>query len=282
MEKIQCWKGSALTGLEKMCFAAGGEPQTLDEASLSIPPGAYTTFRTFKKYYALHFAAHLARLEETARITNHNIHLDERIFRLNLRSVLSEASWVECRIRVTLDLNSGGNIFFIFLEELHLPTQEQYLIGVHVNTIRAQRENPIAKLSSFLPMAGSLRGQVKKTSYETLMTGDNGELLEGLSSNFFCIKDGVLRTAGRGVLVGITRTYVMDIAEKLHVPVSLEGARIDEITGLDEAFITSSSRGILPVIQIDGQIIGNGKPGPLTKKLSDEFLRRLKDNLEKI
>ncbi|MHC1784774.1 MAG: aminotransferase class IV [Anaerolineaceae bacterium] len=282
MEKIQCWKFSALTGLEKMKFGAGKEPQTLDEASLSIPPGAYTTFRTYKKIYALHFTFHLARLEETARITNHIILLDENTFRLKLRTVLSKAPWTECRVRVTLDLDSSSDSFFIFLEKLHIPTLEQYRCGVRVNTIRAQRENPKAKLSSFLPMAASFREKSIEAVYETLMAGDNGEVLEGLSSNFFSIKDGRIRTAGSGVLMGITRTYVLEIAEKLCIPVSQEGVRMDEIASLEEAFITSSSRGILPVVQIDCQKIGKGKPGPITKKLSDEFLRRLEENLEKV
>jgi branched-chain amino acid aminotransferase len=282
MEKIQCWMFSTLAGLEKMRFGAEKDPQTLDQASLLIPPGAYTTFRTYKKFYALHFAFHLARLEETARITNHEIHLDERTIRQNLRTVLFTAPWVECRVRLTLDLDSGGGRFDIFMEKLRIPTPEQYRKGVCVNTIYAQRENPKAKLSSFLPLAASLRTQVKENAYETLMLSETGELLEGLSSNFFCFQSGRLKTAGSGVLDGITRKYVLDVAGEMGVPVSLEGVRKEEIPGLEEAFLTSSSRGILPVVQIDNQIIGNGKPGPLTKKLGNEFLRQLEENLEKI
>jgi branched-chain amino acid aminotransferase len=282
MTSVICWKHTNLTGLEKLDLEPGNEPQTLDQASFLIPAGAYTTFRTYQKAFGLHFSNHLTRLEETARISNHSIDLNKPGLRSALRSALAETPWLECRVRITIDLESEGQISYIFLEELHIPTQEQYQNGVAVTTIRTRRENPKAKLSTFIPLATYYRDQAREKAYEILMASEDREILEGTSSNFFAVHDGILRTAGSGVLEGITRTFVLEIAKKLKIPVAFDAVRVDEIVGLSEAFITSSSRGILPVVRIDDTLIGSGKPGEITGKLRREFDVRVADNLEKI
>jgi branched-chain amino acid aminotransferase len=282
IKTVIVWKKTNQNGLEKLSFEPGKEPQTLDQASTLIPPGAYTTFRTYNKTHALHFCAHLARLEESGRIAHCQLKLNGDSLRQGLRRALSETIWKECRVRVTVNLESTQGEYYLFIEELQIPTPLQYGEGVRVEVIRAQRENPEAKLSSFLPVARDLRKKVGKSAYELIMMGDKGVLLEGLSSNFFAVLNGTLKTAGAGVLEGITRKYVLKVAEIIGVPVSFNPVRMDEVPNLQEAFITSSSRGILPVVQIDRIVIGDGKPGKITNDLSGEFKRSLTMNLEPI
>lgn len=283
MEKILVWKQiSNGSLLQRVCFKLENQPQTLDQASMLIPGGAYTTLRTYQKEFALHFSAHLARLEETARITNRQISLDGESIRKNLRIALSETSWKECRMRLTINLNACDQEIFLLLEELHIPTPTQYKKGVRIDVIRMQRENPRAKLSDFLSTAGALRLKGSKNAYELLMSSQDGNLLEGLSSNFFAVQERLLRTAGTDVLEGITRTIILNIAQKIGLPVSFDTVRENEIANLQEAFITSSSRGILPVVQINENLIGDGRPGEISLELTREFNRRLEENLERI
>lgn len=280
-EKVLCWKWSP-NGIEKLTFANEKTPDSFDEASILIPVGAYTTFRTYHKFSALHFPSHIQRLEETARLIQKEIRLDHQKFHLAVRNALSAAPWDECRVRITVLPESEGNTIFIFLEELLTPSPEQYQMGVNVVTIKARRENPKAKLSGFLPIARNYRGQSDTSAHELLMVSEDNEILEGLSSNFFAVRNGVLHTAGSGILEGITRSFVLEIARKLNFPLSFDAIQLEDVARLDESFITSSSRGILPVVKIDDIQIGQGKPGQLTMLLSSEFEEKLDGNLEEI
>jgi branched-chain amino acid aminotransferase len=104
-------------------------------------------------------------------------------------------------------------------------------------------------------------------AYEHLIVNAAGELLEGLSSNFYALREGVLYTAGHGVLEGVTRRILLQCAHDLAIPVVLSASRAADIAQLDEAAISSSSRGLLAVVSIDGQAVGRGVPGPLVSAL---------------
>ena len=80
------------------------------------------------------------------------------------------------------------------------------------------------------------------------MLDNHDRFLEGLSSNFFAILGGVLWTAEQGVLSGITRAVVIECANQVGLPLRLEPPPREDLTSFDEVFITSSSRGVLPVL----------------------------------
>jgi branched-chain amino acid aminotransferase len=107
-------------------------------------------------------------------------------------------------------------------------------------------------------------------------------LLEGLSSNFFAIKDNQLWTEDKRVLSGITRQIVLDIAVSEAFPVKLTGISRAELSGISEAFLTSVSRGILPIRKIDQWVIGDGEPGLITRKLMTFFREKIESELEQI
>src|SRR6185295_7505398 len=106
--------------------------------------------------------------------------------------------------------------------------------------------------------------------HEGLMVGEDGAILEGLSSNFFAVIGGALHTEDARVLPGVTRSMVLEIARGL-LPRGAGPARADSLGAIAEAFITSVSREILPVIGIDGTTFGDGKPGPVTRELIRRF-----------
>lgn len=110
--------------------------------------------------------------------------------------------------------------------------------------------------------------------------GDKDEALEGLSSNFFGIKNGKIYTAEEGVLPGLTRSLILEAAQKIDIPTILEGPLFGDLYNLDEAFISSTSRGVLPVVRIDDKDIGIGKPGSLTLKVAAAYNALVEDLLE--
>ena len=130
-----------------------------------------------------------------------------------------------------------------------------------------QRDNPRAKVTKFLATASEFRSQFPPGINEMLMVDQDGILLEGLSSNFFGVIAGSIWTVDEGVLPGITRSAVLEIAEHNKLPVIYGKIQISQLKSLDECFITSASRGVLPVVQIDDTMIGDGKPGKLSQEL---------------
>lgn len=107
---------------------------------------------------------------------------------------------------------------------------------------------------------------------DTVLLGDGaGNVVEGPGFNVFAVRGGRLVTPREGVLEGITRRTVIEIAQALEIPVELRPLPAGELRSADEAFLSSSGGGVLPVTRIDGQPVGSGAPGPLTRRLLDTY-----------
>ena len=281
--EIQIWK---LTPLDKVLSVSKVNLEqpaiSLDEVSKFLPGGAYTTLRTFFHTKVMHIEEHFLRLEESALRVNAEIQPQVTYLRPALKQILQESPHSESRVRITLDLENEPGCFYVTLEKLRTPPDKAYLEGVRVISRRMQRDNPKAKLTKFIITASQYRAQLPQGVNELLMVDQNGIILEGLSSNFFGISGGTILTVEEGVLLGITRGAVLEIAGKYNIPVSSKGIRIDQLQSLEECFITSASRGVLPVVQIDKIIIGSGKPGILSLQLIRLFNQWLEKNIEEI
>jgi len=245
-----------------------------------LPQGAYTTLRTFGGAAVLRLDEHLARLEETARLSGVEVYLDWPTIRSALREAITTFRAPEMRVRLTLDTTREPGTLYISLESLHSPTPEQYEHGVLVVTRQLQRQNPKAKSTTFLASAGEIRRALPEGCYEAIMVGADGQLLEGLSSNFFAIRGRDLWTAEEGVLAGITRALVLEEAADEGLTIHLEGLPVTELPTIDEAFITSSGRAVLPVVEIDGHPVGTREPGPITRRLLERYNARVSREAE--
>ncbi|MGE5373918.1 MAG: aminotransferase class IV, partial [Bacteroidota bacterium] len=143
---------------------------------------------------------------------------------------------------------------------------EIYQNGVHLEISRTSREKPSLKRTSFIQESAFDRKRLGGGTFEILLT-DKGRILEGMTSNFFYVRDGTLCTAGRGVLIGVTRQTVIGLAKREGIDFCIRAIRINELDTISEAFITSSSRGIVPVVRIDDSQVGDGKVGRMTARL---------------
>lgn len=255
---------------------------TLDEAARQMPGGAYTTFRTFQRSRVLRLSEHFLRLEETARLAGYPLVVDRERIRAALQQAIANFSAEESRVRVTLDLEQEVGALYLLLEPLHVPPPAAYTQGVRVVTVPLQRQNPKAKLTGFIETASRVRQSLPAGVNEAVMIGSDGSLLEGLSSNFFAVVNGVIWTAEQGVLSGITRSLVLEAAQALDFPLRLESLPAKDLPAVAEAFITSASRAVLPVTVIDEQLVGNGQPGPVTLSLLQRYHEMIEQALETI
>ena len=115
---------------------------------------------------------------------------------------------------------------------------------------------------------------------------EDGLITEGCSSSAFMVKDGVIITSplemnGKPrILPGIRRAILLELAEREGIAVELRPFSPDELLTADEAFQSAATFGLLPVVEVDGQRIGNGVPGPVALRLRELFFERLRENAQ--
>jgi branched-chain amino acid aminotransferase len=245
-----------------------GTVKTIDEISVLLPGGVYTTFRTYEHNKVLFLNKHFIRLEQSAALLNKKIHLDNQTLRCALHRVINTLDPHDLRIRITLDLEIEPGAIYISTEDLRVLPPEVYQNGGTAITYHIQRPVPGAKLTSHIEIAAEIRKQYDKNIvHEILIVNEENIILEGLSSNFFGVVDGTIRTAGKEILPGTLRAVALELADQLRIPVQYESVSKNDLALLDETFVTSTSRSILPVVEIDQTPIGDGKPGPVTRRL---------------
>jgi branched-chain amino acid aminotransferase len=246
-------------------IAASYTATSLADAVAQEPDGVYTVGRTFKHDHTLLFDDHLARLNESARLENMPIRLNRAALRQAMRTLIEKSGYADVRFRLTIPRQAPDTLI-ISLEAFKPLAPEIIETGVRVVTVRLARRNPRAKSTGWMTARQTATSQFPPGVYEGVLVGLDGSLLECTSSNFYAIKDGTLFTAGEGVLAGIAQRVVLKVAPDI-LPVDRHPVRADELWALEEAFLTSASRGIVPIIMIDQQIIGSGQPGPHTLRL---------------
>lgn len=232
--------------------------------------GVYSVIRTYQHNKFLRLDHHLARTVNSMRLLGWDYELDESWLRQVIHTLCTAYPAPEMRVRIDVLAEPARNLGTESRELLALmpftPLPPAYYTeGVTVDFAPdLHRANPLIKTADFAEARKRSSGNT--ASYELLLV-ENGKILEGTSSNFYGVRDGVLYTAGQGVLEGITRSVILDLARQLPLPVQLEAIGVDEIEQLAEAAISSSSRGLLPVVQVGETIIGSGQPGPHTQRL---------------
>jgi branched-subunit amino acid aminotransferase/4-amino-4-deoxychorismate lyase len=248
-------------------IAPGYSATSLADAAPNEPDGVYTMGRTFKRDHALLFDAHLDRLEESARLEGVNVSLDRPAIRRALRALIEGTDHAESRFRITIPRATPDHVY-LSIEPFTPPGSELYETGARVITIEdIARHNPAAKTTAWMAERKSSVEAFPPGVYEGILVGPQGALLEGTSSNFYAVKSEVVYTAGEGVLGGMAQKAVLAVADELGVQVRREPASAGELWALDEAFLTSASRGVVPIVMINTQIIADGQPGPLTTRI---------------
>jgi branched-chain amino acid aminotransferase len=143
-----------------------------------------------------------------------------------------------------------------------------YTMGVGVDFVpELVRDEPLAKTAEFAERRMKMLPARSRMHYEYLMLDQNDNLLEGTMTNFWAVRDGQVWTAGEGVLEGITRKILLNLIPELGIPVYEVATNKRDLPYLDEAFLSGSSRAVMPVVRIAHFEIGNGHPGLITRQI---------------
>ena len=114
--------------------------------------------------------------------------------------------------------------------------------------------------------------EAKDKDYETVILLDyDGNVTEGPGFNVFAVKDKVLITPDRGVLAGVSRKTVLEMAEHLGINTSIRSLSVEELLEADEVFLSSSGGGVIPIIRVNETIFGNGASGPISLQLNETY-----------
>ena len=132
------------------------------------------------------------------------------------------------------------------------------------------------KSTSLLPNVLARQAAREQGAYEAWLVDAQGCVTEGAASNAWIVtQDGsiITRSVDGSILSGITRSVVMEVASALQLRVEERAFTLDEARAASEAFVTAASQIVMPVVKIDGQAVGDGVPGPVAKRLRQEFHR---------
>ena len=171
------------------------------------------------------------------------------------------------------DPRQAANQFYAFaVPYVWIANEEQRQRGLHVRISEVQRippasVDPKAKNYHWNDLTMGLLGALDEGADTVLLTDARGNVVEGPGFNVFAVIAGKLVTPSEGVLEGITRRTVIEMAQQLGLGVELRALAAGELRGAQEAFLSSSGGGVLPVTQVDGQPVGDGRVGATTKRL---------------
>ena len=252
-----------------------------DEAKISVldhgllfGDSVYETLRTYNGKPFL-FSRHFARLEHSARAIELQLPWTKATTLGEIQKTLFAG---ECRIRLIFTRGVGevaadietctDPCAIIIVVPLVVPPERIYQEGVDtvISTVRRSPRFADIKTGSLIHQVLARREAKMKRAYEAILLTADGKLSDGITSNIYIVREGRLLTPGHdaGIVAGITRAVVLDLAREMGLQV-VEGLfDVNEIARADEMFLTSSTREIVPISSVDGKPVAGGHPGPVT------------------
>jgi branched-chain amino acid aminotransferase len=153
-----------------------------------------------------------------------------------------------------------------------------YEDGVKVAAVGVRRNHPRAldpaiKSSNLLNNILAVREAQSRGAEEPVLLNQEGFVAEGASTNVFLARKGTISTPplSAGILAGITREVVLELLPGLGIPFREEPLHLDDLLTADEAFVTSTTREVVPVRLVDETPVGSGRPGALTRRVMEAF-----------
>jgi len=237
---------------------------------------------------------HLRRLRHSADLVYIDLSVDEDTMTREISQAITAAGHSESYLRLIVTRGVGElgldpelsekPCRILIVAPLVRPAAEVYANGVSVITYRTQRtaESTLAsgaKVGNYLVAVLAMRQAKAMRANEALIINGQGRVIEGATSNLFAQIGGKLVTPpeSAGILPGITRQLVLEVAERARIPVIWESPTLEELCAAEEVFITSSVREMLPVVKVDERAIGAGTPGPTFRKLWQGYSELVND-----
>ncbi|WP_321493876.1 aminotransferase class IV [uncultured Desulfobacter sp.] len=256
-----------------------------DEATLSVKDitvlrgfGVFDFLITYNKR-PFRLEKHVARLENSARHIGLGLkHSNKEICGIVLRTIEKNPHHKEENIRIvyTGGISSdgvspqGNGVLMVMATSKHELPEWWYTRGTKVITVDMERFIPEAKSTNYLSAVFAQQKAHSLGAVEAIYKDKDNRLLEGTTTNFFAFKNNTLITPPGGILPGITRDAVLEIIEKKY-DIVLDFLPHEDLTDVDEMFLTASNKEIVPIIQVDDTVIADGRPGEKTLALMAEW-----------
>lgn len=221
---------------------------------------------------------HLRRLRASAARLELVVPVTDAEIELAIDELLARNGHAEATVRLVLTggvspdgmgFDSATPTFFILTHDLHEPTPEVYSQGVKLVTQEHRRELPEAKTTNYLTMLRHRARADAEGGFDLLYHSD-GVVSEAASASVYFVRDGRILAPADGVLWGTVGTFVLGLAEDTY-EVTYADVSLDDALTADEVFLTSTTRGVVPIVEIDTNRIGDGMPGPVTRDLMARF-----------
>jgi branched-chain amino acid aminotransferase len=255
------------------------DAMSFDEATLKTAHGVYAVFRTYPDFRVFRLEEHLERMRRSAHLLDQSYPLSNSWIRKTIREVLIREHCDPAQVRVTVPYNQPDSLL-IYVKAFEDYHPNLFEVGVNAALAQHKRQKARAKDSRFILERNDIIAR-NPSAYEVILYDDDRTILEGVTSNLFFVLDGQLRTAEDGVLAGIARSLLLDVAPVI-LPVVCIPISLDDLPDVSEAILTSSSRGPVPVVEIAGKTVGEGKLGPVFRSLQVAYLRRVEHELENL
>ena len=256
-----------------------------DECVLSVKDiivlrgfGVFDFLITYNKR-PFYLKEHVQRLETSAKKIGLKLrHTQEEICDIVEETIRRNTHHDESNIRIvyTGGVSSdgvtpeGNGYLIVMVTPKHQLPEWWYSDGAKLVTAEIERFIPGAKSTNYLTAVWALERAHAMDAIESIYVDRNNRLLEGTTTNFFCFKENKLITPKLDILPGITRSVLVDLV-KGHFDLDVREIQKDELSSMDEVFISASNKEIVPIIQVDNIVIGDGQPGPRTQKVMQLF-----------
>jgi branched-chain amino acid aminotransferase len=177
------------------------------------------------------------------------------------------------------DPRSAINRFYAFaVPFIWLADPEKQKVGLHLaigKTVRIPTTSvdPRIKNYHWLDLVKGLYEAYDQGAETTVLTDGEGHVVEGPGFNLFVLRGGALLTPDTGVLEGITRRTVLEIAAALDIPTEVRPVRTEELRDADEVFATSTAGGVVPICRLEGRPVASGVPGTTTRQIHEQYWR---------
>ncbi|KYG78393.1 hypothetical protein AWW68_06400 [Roseivirga spongicola] len=247
----------------------------------------YGVFEFFKAHgkQSLFMEDHLDRLFRSARGMNMTVPLSKQEIAGLVNELLRRNGFAYSSVKILLtggdsvDGFTPGEPEIIILNNTFTDASDNlYQDGASLMLYKYQRDFPAIK-SLYYATTVALQSEWKSKGHIDVLYHNGEEISEVSRSNVFVFKNGVLKTNEDGVLGGITRMHALRAARS-NFEVEIGAVSLSELLEADEVFITSTTKKVLPIIRLDEQLIGDGKPGVQTKKMIEIFDQYIEDYLK--
>lgn len=222
---------------------------------------------------------HLERFRRSATFAGIKVPATDEEIKEAISDLIDRNGYAETNIKFILTGGTAlGGIeydpdfptFYILAEEFSALPETFLTNGAKVITAEHLRQFPQYKTTNYIN-AVMLQKKRKEADALEILYYWQGKVLECATSNFAIVKDGKIITAKENILQGITRKVTLDLARKNGIEVEEREYTLDELFDADEAFLTASFKEVVPIVKVDEKVIGDGKVGPVSKKLISLF-----------